>query len=220
MRATVASKNQLPSSAPRAGAGAPPKPHSGLWLDISPQLGSPQAGAALGPHASQGLWLAPGQTQTLQAQGGRRYRLGLRAKPAPTEALIPTEQPVLVLRHGADLWLSNAQAAGLVLNGFFATPENHLDIELGDQAWHVDGLATGQPIAGSEAHLLYWHGQAAHWPDAFNVSTAEGGFELHKTQWQSVPVPGPTAQASTSATSSAASAEAASAASATSVDSF
>ena len=105
MRATVASKNQLPSSAPRAGAGAPPKPHSGLWLDISPQLGSPQAGAALGPHASQGLWLAPGQTQTLQAQGGRRYRLGLRAKPAPTEALIPTEQPVLVLRHGADLWL-------------------------------------------------------------------------------------------------------------------
>ena len=28
MRATVASKNQLPSSAPRAGAGAPPKPHS------------------------------------------------------------------------------------------------------------------------------------------------------------------------------------------------
>ena len=166
MRATVASKNQLPSSAPRAGAGAPPKPHSGLWLDISPQLGSPQAGAALGPHASQGLWLAPGQTQTLQAQGGRRYRLGLRAKPAPTEALIPAEQPVLVLRHGADLWLSNAQAAGLVLNGFFATPENHLDIELGDQAWHVDGLATGQPIAGSEAHLLYWHGQAAHWPDA------------------------------------------------------
>ena len=145
MRATVASKNQLPSSAPRAGAGAPPKPHSGLWLDISPQLGSPQAGAALGPHASQGLWLAPGQTQTLQAQGGRRYRLGLRAKPAPTEALIPTEQPVLVLRHGADLWLSNAQAVGLVLNGFFATPENHLDIELGDQAWHVDGLATPQP---------------------------------------------------------------------------
>ncbi len=156
----MATKNHQPSAVLRASAAPPTKPSDGLWLDISPSLGPPHVGVAQGPHGSQGLWLAPGQTQTLQAQGGRRYRLGLRAKPAPTEALIPAEQPVLVLRHGADLWLSNAQAAGLVLNGFFATPENHLDIELGDQAWHVDGLATGQPIAGSEAHLLYWHGPA------------------------------------------------------------
>ena len=212
----MATKNHQPSAVLRASAAPPTKPSDGLWLDISPSLGPPHVGVAQGPHGSQGLWLAPGQTQTLQAQGGRRYRLGLRAKPAPTEALIPAEQPVLVLRHGADLWLSNAQAAGLVLNGFFATPENHLDIELGDQAWHVDGLATGQPIAGSEAHLLYWHGQAAHWPDAFNVSTAEGGFELHKTQWQSVSVPGPTAQASTSAATNAATVSTAEAASTTS----
>ena len=130
----------------RASAAPPAKPHNGLWLDISPPLGPPHAGAALGPQSGQGLWLAPGQTQTLQAQGSRRYRLGLRSKPIPTEALTPTEQPVLVLPHGADLWLSNAQAAILVLNGFFATPDNHLEIELGDLSSRLDGLATGQPI--------------------------------------------------------------------------
>ena len=134
----------------RASAAPPAKPPNGLWLDISPPLGPPHAGAALGPQSGQGLWLAPGQTQTLQAQGSRRYRLGLRAKPTPTEDLTPTEQPVLVLRHGADLWLSNAQAAILVLNGFFATPDNQLEIELGDLSWRLDGLAP-KPRACTEA---------------------------------------------------------------------
>jgi len=106
MQLSMAAKNQLPSTAPRASASSPTKSPNGLWLDISPPLPPPHVGAALGPHGSQGLWLAPGQTQTLQAQGSRRYRLGLRAKPAPTEALTPAEQPVLVLRHGEDLWLS------------------------------------------------------------------------------------------------------------------
>ena len=150
MHLSMAAKNQLPSTAPRASAAPPTKHPNGLWLDISPPLLPPHDGAALGPHGSQGLWMAPGQTQTLQAQGSRRYRLRLRAKQAPTEALTPAEQPLLVLRHGEDLWMSNAQAAGLVLNGFFATPDNQLDIELGEQAWRVDGLATGQPIAGSQ----------------------------------------------------------------------
>ena len=201
----------------RASSAPPAKPPNGLWLDISPPLGPPHAGAALGPQSGQGLWLAPGQTQTLQAQGSRRYRLGLRSKPIPTEALTPTEQPVLVLRHGADLWLSNAQAAILVLNGFFATPDNHLEIELGDLSWRLDGLATGQPMAGSDAQMMYWHGQAAAWPDAFNVSTAEGGFELHKTQWQAAPVPAPEAQAAASnAATNAATVTSAEAASATS----
>jgi hypothetical protein len=124
---------------------------------------------------------------------------------------------VLVLRHGEDLWLSNAQAASLVLNGFFADPDNHLEIDLGDQSWRLDGLATGQPMAGSDAQLMYWHGQAAQWPDAFNVSTAEGGFELHKTQWQVAPVPAPEAQAAaSSATTNAATVSTAQTASATS----
>jgi hypothetical protein len=215
MHPIVAAKNQLPINAARASAGSASKPQSGLWLDVSPSLGPPQAGAVLGPHGSQGLWLVPGQTQTLQAQGSRRYRLGLRAKPAPTE-VTPTEQPVLVLRRGEDLWLSNAQAASLVLNGFFADPDNHLEIDLGDQSWRLDGLATGQPMAGSDAQLMYWHGQAAQWPDAFNVSTAEGGFELHKTQWQGGPVPAPAAQAASSAATNAATVSTAEAASTTS----
>ena len=184
----MASKNQLPSALLRASAASPTKPSkpsNGLWLDIS----LPHDGAALGPHGSHGLWLVPGQTQTLQAQGSRRYRLGLRAKPAPTEPLTPAEQPVLVLRHGNDLWLSNAESAGLVLSGFFATPDNQLEIDLGAQAWHLDGLSTGQPMVGSNAQLMYWHGQAAQWPEAFNVTTTEGGFALHKTQWQSAFTP-------------------------------
>ena len=205
MHPIVAAKNQLPINAARASAGSASKPHSGLWLDVSPSLGPPQAGAVLGPHGSQGLWLIPGQTQTLQALGSRRYRLGLRAKPDPTEALTPADQPVLVLRHGDDLWLSNAQSAGLVLSGFFATTDNHLEIELGDQSWRMDGLVTGQPIAGSDAQLIFWHGQDAHWPEAFNVTTTEGGFALQKTQWQSPLTPAQLGEAATtSATSSAA----------------
>jgi len=202
----MASKIQPPSNGQRTSAPSQAPTHPGWWLEISFPIGSPHEGAALVPHGSQGLWLAPGQTQTLQAQGSRRYRLGLRAKPSPTEPLTPAEQPVLVLRHGDDLWLSNAQAASLVLNGFFATPDNQLEIDLGDQAWHLDGLSTGQPMAGSDAQLMHWHGQAAQWPDALNVTTAEGGFALHKTQWQSALTPAQLGEAATpSATSSAAS---------------
>ncbi len=201
----MASKIQPPSNGQRASAPPQAPSNPGLWLEISSPIGSPHDDAALGPHGSQGLWLAPGQTQTLQAQGSRRYRLGLRAKHAPTEPLTPTEQPVLVLRHGDDLWLSNAPSAGLVLSGFFATPENQLEINLGAQAWHLDGLDPGQPISGTDAHLLYWHGQAAHWPEVFDVTTTEGGFALHKTQWQSVLTPAQLGEAATtSATSSAA----------------
>jgi hypothetical protein len=28
-------------------------------------------------------------------------------------------------------------------------------------------------MAGSDAQLMYWHGQAAQWPDAFDVSTVD-----------------------------------------------
>jgi hypothetical protein len=97
MHPTVASKNQQPSTVPRAVTGTSPKPQGGLWLDVSPLLGSHQGGAGQGPQAGQGLWLVPGQTQTLQAQASRRYQLGLRAKPAPTEA--PAEAPAEVLIH-------------------------------------------------------------------------------------------------------------------------
>jgi hypothetical protein len=157
----LASKNQLPSALLRASAASPTKPSNGLWLDILPPLVPPHDGAALGPHGSQGLWLVPGQTQTLQAQGSRRYRLGLRAKPAPTESLTPAEQPVLVLRHGDDLWLSNAESAGLVLSGFFSTPENQLEIELGEQSWGLDGLLNhhaGFTVLGDEKRVAI-HGQ-------------------------------------------------------------
>ena len=101
----MASKIQAPSNGQRASAPPQAPPNPGLWLEISSPIGSPQAGAALGPDGSQGLWLAPGQNQSLQAQGARRYRLGLRRLPGSSEPSVPSEQPVLVLRHGDDLWL-------------------------------------------------------------------------------------------------------------------
>ena len=88
----------------RASTAPPTKPSDGLWLDISPPLGPPHSGAALGAHGGQGLWLTPGQTQTLQAQGSRRYRLGLRAQPTPAEVPATAEQPALFIgRHGTRL---------------------------------------------------------------------------------------------------------------------
>ena len=58
-------------------------------------------------------------------------------------------------------------------------------------------------MAGSDAQLMYWKGQAAQWPDAFNVTTAESAFELHQTQWKMVPQPdiAPQAAASNATTS-------------------
>ena len=135
-------KNKQRTSAETAGSAPTPKPQGGLWLEISPPLAPSSTDVVHGANGSPSLALVPGQTHTLKAQGSRRYRLGLRDPLQHTEAGASTAHAVLVLRHGDDLWLSNAQAATLVVNGFFATPENQLEIEQGDQTWRLDGWAS------------------------------------------------------------------------------
>ena len=102
----VSKKNQPPVQ--RSKAAPRPQPQQGLWLEMAPPLGAALPGELSASAGDQALGLAPGQTQTVSAQGARRYRLGLRAQPQSVEPGAPTES-VLVLRHGDDLWLSNAQ---------------------------------------------------------------------------------------------------------------
>ena len=123
----MASKKPTAIAAQRPVAPLTATPDKGLWLDISLPLGTlAQATAAEGPAIAQSVPLMPGQAQTLPAHMARRYRLVLRGQAKHTEPLAPSDQTVLVLRQGEDLWLSNAQAAGLVLSGFFTAPDNQL----------------------------------------------------------------------------------------------
>ena len=213
----MASKKPTAIAAQRPVAPLTATPDKGLWLDISLPLGTlAQATAAEGLAIAQSVQLVPGQTQTLPAHMARRYRLVLRGQAKQTEPLAPSDQTVLVLRQGEDLWLSNAQAAGLVLSGFFTAPDNQLQLDHSTQPWTLDGLSTGTPIAGTDAQLLHWHGQAEQWPDVFNVSTSEGEWALHKTQWQAIPTPAPVGEAASGAVASGTSTATSGAATATS----
>ena len=213
----MASKKPTAIAAQRPVAPLTATPDKGLWLDISLPLGTlAEATAAEGLAIAQSVPLVPGQTQTLPAHMARRYRLALRSQAKHTEPLAPSDQTVLVLRQGEDLWLSNAQSASLVLSGFFTTPDNQLQLDHSTQPWTLDGLSTGTPIAGTDAQLLHWHGQAEQWPDVFNVSTSEGEWALHKTQWQAIPIPAPVGEAASGATASGASTATSGAATATS----
>jgi hypothetical protein len=171
----MASKKPTAIAAQRPVAPLTATPDKGLWLDMSLPLGTlSEAPAAEGPAIAQSVQLVPGQTQTLPAHKARRYRLALRGQTQQTEPLAPSDPTVLVLRQGEDLWLSNAQAACLVLSGFFTAPDNQLQLDHSTQTWTLDGLSTGTPIAGTDTQLMHWHGQAEQWPDVFNVSTSEG----------------------------------------------
>ena len=199
----MASKKPTAIAAQRPVAPLTATPDKGLWLDMSLPLGTlTEATAAEGLAIAQSLPLVPGQTQTLPAHMARRYRLALRSQAKHTEPLAPSDQTVLVLRQGEDLWLSNAQSASLVLSDFFTAPDNQLQLDHSTQPWTLDGLSTGTPIAGTDAQLLHWHGQAEQWPDVFNVSTSEGEWALHKTQWQAVPTPAPVGEAASGAVAS------------------
>ena len=151
----------------------------GLWLDISLPVGAvPEAHAAEGLAIAPSVQLVPGQTLALPAHMARRYRLALRGQAKHTEAPVPNDPTVLVLRQGEDLWLTNAQAAGVVLIGFFNAPENQLLLDLSTQTWTLDGLSTGTPIAGTDTQLMHWHGQAEQWPQVLKVSTSGGDWPL------------------------------------------
>ena len=168
---------------------------SPLAVYISPPHGPAAPSVKPGSTAltdTSPMALHSGQTQTLQVHSPKRYRIGRALGDASVSAL-PTEvaEQLVVLRQGNDVWLHTAQNATLVLSGFFAAPGSQLQLDFGPDSWHLDGPEVGQALAGTDAQLLYWRGQADQWPhDVFSSANTElADFAWHKAQFNVAPPP-------------------------------
>ena len=197
---------------------------SPLGVYISPPHGPAAPSVKPGSTAltdTSPMALHRGQTQTLQVHSPKRYRIG-RALGDASDSSLPTEvaEQLVVLRQGNDVWLHTAQNATLVLSGFFAAPGSQLQLDFGPDSWHLDGPEAGQALAGTDAQLLYWRGQADDWPQELlsSADPAMGDFAWHKTQFTTLTPPTaealPTAPAGTTAASAAPASAAATATSA------
>ena len=197
---------------------------SPLGVYISPPHGPAAPSVKPGSTAltdTSPMALHRGQTQTLQVHSPKRYRIG-RALGDASDSSVPTEvaEQLVVLRQGNDVWLHTAQNATLVLSGFFAAPGSQLQLDFGPDSWRLDGPEAGQALAGTDAQLLYWRGQADDWPQELlsSADPAMGDFAWHKTQFTTLTPPTaealPTAPAGTTAASAAPASAAATATSA------